>query len=96
MPSGKNILLAGLGIIAVMKEEAQKQIDILIQKGGVSKGNSEKIILELITKGEAEKAGLTKIALAGKGVLKSRLQFASKEDIDRIEKKLEEISQKLK
>ncbi len=37
MPSGEKFLLAGLGIIAVMKEKAQKQINVLIQKCGISK-----------------------------------------------------------
>ena len=95
MSSGEKILLMGLGIVAVIKEKAQRKMNVLIQKGENSKGNYEKTIRELIAKGEAKKAVLTKITLASKGVLKNRLQFASKEDIDRIEKKLEEIRQKL-
>ena len=96
MLSGEKILFASIGIAAVIKEKAQRKINVLIQKGGYSKGNSEKIIRELIAKGEEQKDVLTKIAQAKKSFLKNRLQFASKEDISRIEKILEDIRQKLK
>jgi len=95
MQVAEKAFLVGLGAFSIARERVQKKIDELVQKGEGTKSNTGNLLRELIQKGRAEKEALRSTASRSKGAVLDQLKFATKEDIARLEQKLEELKQKL-
>lgn len=83
--------LMGLGAVTLTREKAEQIVDDLIKKGEVARENRPQFIQDLMKKAEEHEKELT--AKIEKEVNKaiSRLNIATKEDIERLEKKIEQL-----
>ncbi|OXS57205.1 hypothetical protein B1A99_17080 [Cohnella sp. CIP 111063] len=85
----------GLGLAVAGKEQVERTIEELVKKGELSRAESGSLTEELVRKGEEAKARVedlvrTRIhALLGDGTL------ATKEDVERLERRLSELEGRL-
>ena len=89
----KKVLLAGIGLTAMTYDKAEKIVKELMDKGRLTLDEGKELQSELKRKSQAEAEGLL-------GQIKEKsqsLQYATKEDLERLEGKLdaplEELSQ---
>ena len=89
------IVKAALGLLILGEEKLGDAIDTLAEKGETA-GNDARIkVTRLLDKLEEEKSlYTTRIADEVKAVI-DRIPFATKDDVARLEKKLEELEKKL-
>lgn len=85
----------GLGIVAAGKEQIEKTVDELVKKGEVSRTESKAFSEELMKKGEEARKHIEDIAGERVQAVLSGLRLATKEDIERIEKRLETLERKI-
>ncbi len=83
----KKVLLAGLGTIILTKEKATEIANDLIKQGDLSEKEGKKFVDELLLKSKEGQAEIAKIL---EKVLKNS-KVATNEDVERIEKKLDQI-----
>jgi polyhydroxyalkanoate synthesis regulator phasin len=88
----KKALLAGLGA----QEKAREFVDELVKAGELSKGEAASAIKEWTSKAEQSTKDIdVKIKDAVAGVLE-RLHIPTKEDMERLEKKVQALNTRLK
>lgn len=83
----KHILLAGIGLTSMTYEKADSFVKELVEKGRVTVEEGKELQTELKRKSEAEAAELL-------SELKSEtkaVQYATKEDLERLEAKLDRL-----
>lgn len=87
----RKALLTGFGLIDLTAEKAENVVKELVKRGEIVESESRKYVDELM-----EKAKETEANLKGKveEVLKEK-QYATKESVDELAKKLDEILKKL-
>ena len=84
-------LYAGLGILTVTKEKAEKLIEELVDKGKLTQDESAKAIKDLLAKAEEEKKAFgQKVDGAIEGAVR-KLNLATQKDLQEINKKLDRI-----
>ncbi|ASM34746.1 Uncharacterized conserved protein [Campylobacter sputorum subsp. bubulus] len=86
----KDILYIGLGGFLATKDKIQKELDALEQKGKLSKEDSKAFLKSLYEKGEDEHERHMQIL---KDILKDiikDLNLATKDDIEKLEKKIDD------
>lgn len=89
-------MLAGLGALHVTKEQIEKWIDELVEKGKVTKEEAPKLFKDLMDKAEENKKALeTKISSGIESAMK-KINLATKQDIDALNDKLDQILKELK
>ncbi|WP_274365292.1 phasin family protein [Paenibacillus thermotolerans] len=79
----------GLGIVMAGKEQVEKTVEELVKKGEVSRTESKAFAEELIKKGDETRKQIEDIAGERVQAVLSGLHFATKEDIERLERRLE-------
>lgn len=88
----KRAMLAGLGA----QEKAKEFVDELVKAGELSKSEAATVVKEWTTKAEQSTRDMDmRIKEAVTGVLE-KLHIPSKEDIEKIEKKLQTLNARLK
>ena len=88
----KKVLLAGIGLTAMTYDKAEKFVKELIDKGRLTLDEGKELQSELKRKSQAEAEGLL-------GQIKEKsqsLQYATKEDLQRLEGKLDALLEELK
>ena len=86
----------GLGAFSVTKEKAEKLISDLVKKGKLSHEEAGKVVKDLLSRAEEEKKVLSeKIDISLEKTIK-KFNLATRKDIEDINKRLDEISKKLK
>ncbi len=94
--SFKKALLAGIGLASVTKEKLEEIADKLIEEGKMSKEEAEKFLDELIKKSEEARNEFDiRIEKTVKHMF-NRFDVAYKEDIEALQKRIDELEQKLK
>jgi polyhydroxyalkanoate synthesis regulator phasin len=98
MATMKNVLrkgfALGLGLAIVGKEQIEKFVDELVKKGELSQHESREFAHELMKKGEEAQQKLDeRIQLKLKQLL-SELNIATKDDIKRLEQRIEQLENK--
>ena len=90
----KKGVLMGLGAITITKEKVEEVVDELIKKGELSKDERSKAIQDMLKKAEdQEKILIDKVsAEVNKAIVK--LGIPTKKDIERLEKKIDELKNK--
>ncbi len=89
-------MLAGLGALHVTKEQIEKWIDELVEKGKVTKEEAPKLFKDLMTKAEENKKALeTKISDGIENAMK-KINLATKGDVATLNDKLDQILKELK
>ncbi len=87
----KKAMLAGLGA----QEKAKEFVDELVKAGELSKGDAASLVKEWVSKAEESRKdldGKIKDAIAGAF---EKLNLPTKDDIEKMEKKLQNISARL-
>jgi len=92
----RKLILSGIGVFAFTQEKIEELVEELAKKGEIAWGEKEDLLKELIEKGEQQKAEIErKIGEKVEKIL-SRINVASKDDIKRLEKKIDELGRKRK
>ncbi|MEA1965282.1 MAG: phasin family protein [Candidatus Aerophobetes bacterium] len=91
----RDVFLVGLGVLSLTREKAEEIVEELTRLRGVTEKEKRTLLERLIKKGEEQKKEIDE--RIGERVEKvvSRLKVATKEDIERLEKKIEELKKKL-
>ena len=88
----KKVLLAGIGLTAMTYDKAEKIVKELMDKGRLTLDEGKELQSELKRKSQTEAEGLL-------GQIKEKsqsLQYATKEDLQRLEGKLDALLEELK
>lgn len=90
----KKTVLMGLGAVTITKEKAEQIVDELVKKGELAKDERSKAIKDLLKKAEEqEKLLIDKVsAEVNKAIVK--LGVPTKKDLERLEKKIDELKKK--
>jgi len=87
----KKVILAGIGALSLTRETVEKLLNELAKKGEIAYEDKEDFLKELIQKGKEQKEGLEKMI---ERVI-SRTRLATREDIEKLEKRVEELEKKI-
>lgn len=92
----RKLFLSGLGIFALTQEKIEELVEELAKMGEIAWGEKEDLLSELIEKGREQKTVVER--RIGKKVeeIISRANIASKDDIKRLEKKIDALVKKRK
>ena len=85
------MLMMGLGAVAFTKEKAQEVADELVKKGKIASEESSAVAEEIAEKGKKTKTELSKLIKSEIKKSVENLNLATADDIDRLEKKIEEL-----
>jgi len=95
----KNILnkgvTLGLGLAITRKEQAQKLVDEMVKKGELSRDESVEFVEKLFQKGIETQMQLDQLITKKAQELVAKLNVATKEDIRRLEQRIDQIDQKI-
>ncbi len=92
----RKLFLSGLGIFALTQEKIEELVEELAKKGEISWGEKEDFLGELINRGEEQKAEIERKIAEKMEEMLCRVNIASKDDIERLEKKIDELGKKRK
>lgn len=88
------LLLAGLGAMSMTKEKAEQIFDEYVKKGQAQKENRAGFVKEVMEHAEKAKRDLEKIISEQIEKAMSKQPLATKEDIKRLESKLDQLLSK--
>jgi polyhydroxyalkanoate synthesis regulator phasin len=86
----------GLGLVMAGKEQIEKTVDEWVKKGEVSRAESRELADELIRKGEELRGQIETMARERLRELLRETPVATKDDIARLERRLEELERKIR
>lgn len=91
----KKSLLTGLGMAVVAKEKLERAAKNLVDEGKLSQGEAEALIKELLESGEGQWKNIERQIkqFVKEGI--DGLDLCSKKELDQLQKKVEELEQKL-
>jgi len=89
----EDFLSATIGLLVFSKEKAEEFIDMLVEKGEMQRDEAQKLVNRLIEKGKDEKDRLKEQLQQLKEKVDSswKEKFVSHEDLERVERKLDEL-----
>ncbi|HPU00638.1 MAG: hypothetical protein GX890_07940 [Firmicutes bacterium] len=89
----EDFLSATIGLLVFSKEKAEEFIDMLVEKGEMQRDEAQKLVNRLIEKGKDEKDRLKEQLQQLKEKVDSswKEKFVSREDLERVERKLDEL-----
>jgi polyhydroxyalkanoate synthesis regulator phasin len=85
------LFLAGLGAVSMTKEKAEQIFDEYVKKGEAQRGNKNGFVKELLETAEKARADMEKLISEQVKKAIAANPIATKEDIKRIEQKLDKI-----
>ncbi|HEX9933746.1 MAG TPA: phasin family protein [bacterium] len=89
-------MLAGLGALQLTKEQIEKWIDELVEKGKLTKEEAPKMIKDLLAKAEENTKVLdAKVNAVVQSAL-AKVNFATKKDVDPLNEKLDQVLKEMK
>ena len=88
-------LLIGLGAAALTKERAEALIDELVRQGEVTQQDRPEALKELLDWAEEQERSLQRQAAQALAQVIAELHLPTKEDLARLEEKLERLEQRL-
>jgi polyhydroxyalkanoate synthesis regulator phasin len=87
----KEVMDLGLGVLALSREKAEKVAKDLAKKGKITRKESQVLINEFIKKGKIEEKNLEKTLSRLISGTFSKIDFATKDDIRRLESQIRKI-----
>ncbi len=81
----------GLGALTMTKERAEEIAETLVKKGEVNRDEAQTWVDEFVAKGEKEKKVLEETINTELNNIISEANLATKEDINRLEEKIDEL-----
>ncbi len=89
-------LLSGLGVLVLTEERIEKFIEELTREGEITQKGKKELLTEIIEKGEEKKKEIEgKIREKVENIL-SQMNIATKNDIQKLEKRIEALEKKRK
>jgi len=89
-------VMAGIGLITEGSKEMKKLVDDLIKRGEISRKEGEKLLKDLLKKGEDARKEFSESLHKGAETVLGRADIATKDDIDRLNKKIAALEKKIK
>lgn len=89
-------VLAGIGLITEGSETVNKLVKELVKKGEISQKEGEKLVKDFLKKGEEARKGLAKTIHKGAEDVLGRADIATKDDLDKLNKKVASLEKKIK
>ncbi len=89
-------MLAGLGALHVTKEQLEKWVDDLVEKGKVTRDEAPKVIKELFSKAEENRRALEARINSGIENAVTKVNLATRKDVDALNAKLDLILKEMK
>jgi len=86
------ILLAGLGALSMTRERAEKIFDEYVSRGQAERGNKSGFVKELMDHAEKARTDLEKLVSDQVAKTVEALKLATREDIERLEQKLDALA----
>ncbi len=83
--------LFGLGAISLTKEKAEEIVDMMVKKGELNKDEANKVVNDFVEKGKKEREVLQQTIRTELNQILDQAQLATKEDIGRLESKIDEL-----
>lgn len=90
----KKGLAFGLGLAVTSKEQAEKFVNELVKKGELSQEESKDMINQLIHRGEEEKKEIKRIMREQLKQMMDELNLATKDDINRLEQRIQNLEKR--
>lgn len=91
----RNILLAGLGALSYSQEKFKSTIQLLIEKGELTRTQGEKVIAEWVERGKEEQEKIGARISAELSRVLGKLSLVSREEYDALVRRVEILEQKL-
>jgi polyhydroxyalkanoate synthesis regulator phasin len=85
------MLLAGLGVVSMSKERAEKIFDEYVARGKAEKDAKSGFVKELLDTAEKTRGDLEKLVADQVKSAIEKVPLATKEDIQRLEEKLDQL-----
>ena len=92
----RKLILSGIGAFALTQEKIEEIVEELAKRGEIAWGEKEDLLGELIKKGKEQKVEVEKRIAEKVEEILSRVNIATKSDIERLEKKIDELGKKRK
>ncbi|OYD16901.1 hypothetical protein CH333_02325 [candidate division WOR-3 bacterium JGI_Cruoil_03_44_89] len=91
----EKLFLAGLGLLDLTREKAEKLVEELVKKGEVAKEKQSEFVEKLLEKTEKGRSEIEKIVERTITKVMKKLDIAAKSDIEKLIKKIDELGKKL-
>jgi len=85
------LMLAGLGVTSMTRERAEKIFDEYVQRGKAERAHRTGFVKELMDTAEKARKDLDKIIAERVNEAVGRLKLATREDLQRVEEKLDKL-----
>ena len=89
-------LLSGLGVLVLTQEKIEQLLEELTKKEGITEKESKKLLTEIIEKGEEKKREIEGKIREKVEIMLSQMNVATKDDIRKLEKRVEALEKKRK
>lgn len=91
----KKGVLAGVGLLTLTREKAEKVVHDLVERGEVGTEDAKNFVNELMEKGEQEKAALQDTVKREVEELRRKVGLVTKADLEKLELRIQELEAKL-
>ena len=88
------VMLAGLGALAMTRERAEKIFDEYLARGQADRGSKSGFVKELMDHADKTRKEMEKLVSDQVNAAVGKLKLATKEDVERLEKKLDKLLKK--
>lgn len=85
----------GIGIAVVSKEQMEKLIDELVEKGKMTRSESREVIEELINKGKESQNKMEEAFQRKLEETSKKFPFVTKTELDELQKRIDALEEKL-
>jgi polyhydroxyalkanoate synthesis regulator phasin len=92
----KKVILAGIGVLSLTRDKVEELLEELVKRGEIESKEKSDILANLAKRGEEQKAEIEEKIKEIVDKTFSRIKIATKEDIHRLEEKLEKLEKKIK
>ena len=90
------LMLAGLGMLSMTRQKAEEIFDEYVRRGMAERAGRTGFVQEMVETAERTRAELQKLVADQVRQAVEALHLASREDVQRLEKKLDELLQREK
>jgi poly(hydroxyalkanoate) granule-associated protein len=93
--TARKVLLAGIGVMALAQEEIEDFVNRLIERGEIAEKDGRKLIIEIQEKRKENSAKAEETINRHIEKVLSRMNIASRSDIETMSQKISDLSKKL-
>lgn len=87
----RKTISAGIGAVSITKEKAEKFVDELVEKGQLKSEDAKKFVNELVERGDQDRNVISEMITKEVAKIKTDLGFVSKQEYDKLLKRIEEL-----